>query len=419
MKELKINIPYTLCQFVIILQLMWMQKKVLFPSISGIGYYFIYYMKYIGAFLLLMYKLKRKKDKDLKTNKYICIFIPIFFLYIFIELIAMMQSPIQEQYGRELWSRGIMYILDKICIFIEIVCIFDFTKERAIDCISGALVIDGVILILITILKAGIVQTIQTLLIVFGLANENKASHLLEVHELTYCLALCIIYYLYFGNKNKKHINRLILMCIIFILGGKRIGFAGIIVSGLFALFVHKKGLSKFNIKVVGVIGTFLCVAYVFLLYDGTILTYMNSHGINVMGRDAIYEYFLRRTGFSFKNLGWGLGSVSKLLENMSKSEVGNMASARGLHNDVLKMYIECGFIGSLIWLTYNWLYVPINIFKKVGKKQATLYIALTIFAFITYLTDNTENYFAFQVILLLLPIAAYENKLKDSWENK
>ena len=80
MKELKINIPYTLCQFVIILQLMWMQKKVLFPSISGIGYYFIYYMKYIGAFLLLMYKLKRKKDKDLKTNKYICIFIPIFFL---------------------------------------------------------------------------------------------------------------------------------------------------------------------------------------------------------------------------------------------------------------------------------------------------------------------------------------------------
>ena len=103
----------------------------------------------------------------------------------------------------------------------------------------------------------------------------------------------------------------------------------------------------------------------------------------------------------------------------MSKSEVGNMASARGLHNDVLKMYIECGFIGSLIWLTYNWLYVPINIFKKVGKKQATLYIALTIFAFITYLTDNTENYFAFQVILLLLPLAAYENKLKDSGENK
>lgn len=421
MKELKINLSHLLCGLVIFVQLIWMQTKVIWPSAGGIAYYIIYYMKYFGAAILLFYTLFKRKDKEvmLRQKKYISIFIPLFLLFVFIEWFALIQSPLDEQYGMSFWSRSMVYILDKICILIEVSCIWILCKKDTIKCISNALIFDGLLLLFLTIIKTDIVSTLKTFLVVFGIIEGNEASQLLEIHELTYCIGLCIIYYLYFCyEKTKMDKIRLILLILLFILGGKRIGFAGIIIGGIFALFVHKKGLSIKSIASIGIIGTIFCIMYVYFLYDGEVMSYLSYYGIDVMGRDYVYNYFIKRTDFSFTNLGWGLSGVSKAIENMSRAEVGNMVSARGLHNDILKMYIECGFIGSILWYLFNLLYVPIKIFKKIGRYEATLYISLILFAFITYLTDNTENYFVFQVILILLPLASHEI-LKKKQENK
>ena len=89
------------------------------------------------------------------------------------------------------------------------------------------------------------------------------------------------------------------------------------------------------------------------------------------------------------------------MLENMSYNEVGNMVVFRGLHNDILKRYLDWGFVGFLGWAWYNLLFLPKKVFFMYGKKPATLYLLLLTYSFITYLTDNTEGYFVFQVALM------------------
>ena len=119
--------------------------------------------------------------------------------------------------------------------------------------------------------------------------------------------------------------------------------------------------------------------------------------------------------------MGWGMAGVAKVVENMDRSEVLYMASVRGLHNDIMKIYINFGFLGSLIWYAINLIYIPVRFLKEYGKRTATIYMSLILYMFITYLTDNTEGYFVCQITLFLIPIATYwiEKKRMDAGNKK
>ena len=110
------------------------------------------------------------------------------------------------------------------------------------------------------------------------------------------------------------------------------------------------------------------------------------------------------------------MAGVAKVVENLDRSEVMYMAAVRGVHNDILKIYINFGFFGSLIWYVLNLVYFPVKFMEKYGKKVATIYMALILYLFVTYLTDNTESYFVCQVALLLIPITEY---LKEKEKNR
>lgn len=409
MRTIRINKARLLCGIVIISQLLWMQKKIVWPTLSGTLYQIIYYMKYFGSAVLLIYTLSKHRDPVIskRQKSYIRIFLPLFLIYALVEIVAIFSSPVVSGFVASYWTRFLAYVLDKVCILSMISCIWLLLREEAVNCITSALIADGILILILTMLRAGIGDTLRIFLVVLRLAESNTASSLFEVHELTFCLGLCIIYYLFFKKrKENRDWIRIILLIVFFILGGKRIGFAGIVFAGAFALFVHRKGLKKYTLVHIGLAGTIICIVYVSLLYSGDLLSYLAKKEINVMGRDIIFNYFIRRTEFSYDSLGWGLYSTTKVVSGMSHSEMGNLAGV-AIHNDILKIYIECGFLGSILWYLFNLVHVPVKIFHKLGKYNAALYMSLMIFAFITYLTDNTENYFVFQVTLLLIPLVA------------
>lgn len=412
MSKLKISKSGLLCTIVVFLQLLWMQTNVFFPGLGGPIYQVFYFMKYIGTFMIFVYAVSVPKKRRVLIHKreYMKLFIPLFILYFVVEFVALFSSPVLKVYGLSFVSRSLAYVLDKLCILIMVTSIWTLKREKSVDCVTNALLLDNILIILFAIPKIGVSGIIYTLGEAFGIAN--SPSSLLEVHELTYCIGLCLIYYLFFSRK-KINIIRLLLLIFFFIIGGKRIGFAGILLSALFALFVRKNGIGRRTVFIVGLTCIIGCFGYITILYNGDFLKEMSLHKINVMGRDAIYSYFLARTKLSIDHLGWGLAGVSKMIENMSRAEVGSMVVVRGLHNDILRIYIDFGFFGSLLWFIYQLLYFPIQLFKRFGKKEATLYLALVIYAFVTYLTDNTENYFVFQTLLFLIPLTAGEVDLK------
>lgn len=265
---------------------------------------------------------------------------------------------------------------------------------------------DEILIFISAIFHVGVAGIVESFLGAF--AFSEGASNYFEVHELTFAIGLCIIYYLFFAERKKHNTGKLVFLVISFILGSKRIGMAGIAAAGLFSLFVHKKGLSRRKLLTIGIVGVLVCYGYLFIVYNNEFFAILNEHGINNMGRDLIYAYFVRRTKLSPTQMGWGMAGVAKVVENMDRSEVMYMAAVRGVHNDILKIYINFGFVGSLIWYALNLIYFPVEFMNEYGKKAATIYMALILYLFITYLTDNTESYFVCQVALLLIPITEY-----------
>ena len=110
---------------------------------------------------------------------------------------------------------------------------------------------------------------------------------------------------------------------------------------------------------------------------------------------------------FKVSFLGLGRNVVGEILASEYR-----YLHVAGVHSDLIKMYAENGFVMYGLWLWY-YLYKITTLYKKkYGYNPAVLYFALTIFMFILYATDNTENYYVCQIISISIP-AAYAIKSK------
>ena len=405
--RLTIKITHLLCGIVIFLYLLPGQASRLFGISSSIALQFFYYFRYFASAFLFSYTLsKKRKVSSSELYRFIYIFIPLIVLMFVVEIIAAFVSPIPEIYGIRYWTRSLSVFLDQFSIYVTVVCIWFLCADKTVDCLTITFLIDEFLVLISALIHEGFSNVWQNIISAFTF---NGFTHnFFEVHELTFAIGLCIIYYIFF-QKFKNNITKIALLIISFILGAKRIGLFGIVVAGLFALFTHRKGLTHRKLVITGLVGVFICFFYLFIIYNNNFFAILNERNINNMGRDLIYRYFVKRTQFSPAQTGWGIAGVSKAVENMARSEVLYMTASRGLHNDILEVYINFGFLGSLIWHIINLVYIPVKILKQYGKRPATIYMTLAIYMFITYLTDNTEGYNVCQMVFLLIPLAEYK----------
>ncbi|MFR4518892.1 MAG: O-antigen ligase family protein [Fusobacterium sp.] len=392
---------------VILLALFSTQSYQLFGVAEGNFYKILFFSKYIGTVGLTLYVLSvEKKISKSEIKNILKIFYPLILLMIVAEIVTIFKSPILDMYGIRYWTRAVFIFFDRIFIYILAIDILALFGQTSIDYLTNMFLIDELIIFISGFFRIGFLGIIKSFMGIF--AFDDASANYFEVHELTFSIGLLLIYYLFFEKNKKERKNRISLLIFCFILGAKRIGIAGIIIAGLFSILLYKKELTKFRVILLGVIGTLISFIYLFILYDEKFFSLLNHYGINNMGRDLIYSYFIKRTKFSLFQSGWGIAGVAKAIENMDKSEVLYMVVVRGLHNDILKIYINFGFFMSLMWYIFNLVYIPLQFFKKYGERVSKLYFSLITYMFITYLTDNTEGYFTCQVTLVIIPLAFY-----------
>jgi O-antigen ligase len=87
------------------------------------------------------------------------------------------------------------------------------------------------------------------------------------------------------------------------------------------------------------------------------------------------------------------------------------------IHSDILKSFVDYGFIGFCLWISYYVYFLPKKFLNEskssMSKKTAIIMITFSIYAMITYLTDNTNVYFCFQTAYLLIPFAVLFEGMK------
>lgn len=229
----------------------------------------------------------------------------------------------------------------------------------------------------------------------------------LEFHDIVLSFGLPVIYFIFKKDKFSKKDIMFVLVCIIIMgLGIKRISVLGLLVSFIFIKYTRNKSINKINIckNIVGIGLFILSFAFIFSLYNKDIMLKITST-VNVMGRNYYYDAIKQYGEFSISFLGVGRNSVTQILtQKYAYLRVG------GVHSDILKMYIENGFIVFALWMFYYLFRLPKKIAKNFNFKTMILYISVIIYTFILFFTDNVENYFIYQIFFCMVPVSYYLN---------
>ena len=168
---------------------------------------------------------------------------------------------------------------------------------------------------------------------------------------------------------------------------------------------IFNKVMDKRNrcIMLWGMVGVMICLAYVFLVKSQILLEWFSANGINTQGRNSLYRFIEQYYEFSPRFWGRGDGYTGKLLTDLARSGNG-IGKIVALHSDILRVFVEYGFWGSIVWYAYYLIFLP-GRFKKKNRKMYEMLFVLAMYLFIIYLTDNASSYMLCQMLYILLPL--------------
>ena len=285
--------------------------------------------------------------------------------------------------------------------------IFGLYKEKAIEILFCAAVANYSIYIVNYVINQGIGDFFKVFYYI--IKDNNDKLILLEAHEVTFVIGLCFCYFV--SNDVRKNFYKILISVICILIGYKRILIGAIIVSFIL-LFLIKK-IAKNNIKCISAISTIGCIGvsllWVYLVSSQTISSIASDLNINLMGRDRIYSYYDGEYYLGLLYMGKGLGYISTF------NQINNINIS--MHSDILKLYIELGFVGYLLLMIILGLFLPIAIEKNSGNKCALTYFVLLFVTMICCFTDNLASYYNYLLVLIVLFFSLYyhkKNRMKE-----
>lgn len=246
-----------------------------------------------------------------------------------------------------------------------------------------------------------------TLLATFS-ADNGPLMQQLEINDLTFAFGPFLLYLL-LGRKQIRHFWLWLLMAsFLFLSGLKRIAIPAVGLGFVVALFVRllPEKAARQTALCVGAGMMIVSFLYIVSIRSGLFLYIEKRLGINTMGRVAMFTnlepyydisitYMGRGTGFE-RFVDWASGVEYRIPQR----------TLMPIHNDFLRMYLNVGFVGYWLWI---WSVLMTRIgyfFKKGGKEAGTLLLAVCVYCFVLYATDNTVYYFYTTIACALVPMA-------------
>ena len=307
-------------------------------------------------------------------------------------------------------SRGAQKILFQLITIIYAVCMCYLFEERAINVLFLCMCLTNGGIMVLEMPKYGIAESISsvvTCIVTFGKAEGYVRA--LEIHDITFLFGQFLIYYLMFAPKKSKGERRIhlagIFFSIFFMLVGLKRSTLPAVAMVAFYVFVVKRVQKPERVILGTGIGLFLfCYVYLYLVRSEILVNFLESLGIDLMGRKLLWSLPKPYYELSPMWKGRGFEAVTELIGIWY--ETGILNRPYPLHNDILKMYIELGALGFTLWTGINYILYPLYWMRRHDTETGLLYMAILIYMTVTYLTDNTALYFWSSVGLRLIPMS-------------
>lgn len=316
-------------------------------------------------------------------------------------------------------------VFQTISVMTAISAVYLFGHE-AVNLFTLGLCITNGLIMLLEIPNYGLAESINSLITcVVKFGEAVGFARALEIHDLTFVFGQLVIYYAVFApqdneKEQKKRTRYLFLSIFFFIVGMKRIAIPAVVLFILIAACMKNKKRSSFFFLTVGIFVTALFLVFVYAVRSGAISEICARLGVNMMGRDYLWKLAGSYYRFSPTYMGRGFEFVDKIVVEWFESGIINRAYP--LHNDILKVFVELGFPGFMIWSGVQYIVFPVFFLKYADSKTAMLYLSLLGYMTVTYMTDNTAFYFwsTMSLKLVVLAYAVYrreKRKTEEKWQ--
>ena len=349
-------------------------------------------------------------DADFANLKKAAGYFPIFLLLIAVYVTISMYIWITDFSKTTAISRGAQKTFFQTITIIYAVCMCYLFENKAVNYLFFCMCATNAGIMLLEMPKYGIAESISSVVICIVTFGKAKGFvRALEIHDITFLFGQFFIYFMMFAPKETKKEKRTrllcIFLCIFFMLVGlKRSTVPAVVLMCLYVKIIRSARHQRKLIVATG-IGLFLFFyLYLYLVRSGVLVAFLESLGIDMMGRD--YLWTLPNPYYEFSPLWKGLGfeAVSDLVSMWVATGV--LSKPLPLHNDILKVFIELGALGFTLWAGIQYILYPVYWMKRHDTETALLYMAILVYMTVTYLTDNTAFYFWSCIGLRLIPMS-------------
>lgn len=366
------------------------------------------------VYLLLSILIPAKRNGRLLNNQFgkseFKLFILIFIISAFQSIFYYIFLGLEFKY----LSRGISTSLQLIVLIYFSYKLVRFGGRDALNIFFDGLFLSYSISVIYALVIFGFTPVINACFSIFIGGLESAGSEtdaiLEQSHAILLIMPLISVFYLkdYLSQKDKQNIWRMAIAIIVSLMAYKRIAIGAAFV--VFFLSLFKKFYSKKVILLAGSLGIVILMLYVYVIKQGYVYLFTEAHDIDLAYRDVIWTRIDNLYSFDIGFIGHGWDFITKYLQEVNMVLFGN--NLGGIHNDILKVYIDFGFIGSIFYFAYFLIIIPLRL---KNRNISFLFWLSQIYLFIIYLTDNAMIYSACQISAYLIPfsIVAFKNKLK------
>lgn len=312
----------------------------------------------------------------------------------------------------------ISYQLLNIAIVISAVYLF---KEQAAKYTFFGIAAANLVIIVLGAATTGIGGAINDMIAnitSFG-ANEvitgSTFIRAIEIHDITFVMGVFIIYFLFFCPGEKYRFLYAGIALFFFFAGLKRIAFLSLLLAIMFALVCQALSARKqaFTLIITACVIVAFCYIYIILIQKGLFTQYCIDHEIELNGREKIYDYISNFYEVSPSYRGKGYEFCVQLLKSM-KGTQDQVVNITAVHNDILKMYVEMGFWGFMLWIFGYYVFQTHWFISRCGEKVAVCFMAINVYMLITYMTDNTMFYYWSSMVIRMLPMSFFFAPVKE-----
>ncbi len=337
-------------------------------------------------------------------------YFPIFLLLIAVYSLISMYIWITDFSKVTSISRAGQKIVFQTITIIYAVSMCYLFEDRAVNYLFSGMCATNTAIILLEMPKYGLKESISsvvTCIVTFGQAEGFVRA--LEIHDITFLFGQFLIYYIMFAPKSSPSEKRMrrwgVLLSFFFILLGlKRSTLPAVLLVCVYVKLLRMFKNPRKLLVATGIALFLFFYLYLYLTRSGILVAFLESLGIDMMGRDVLWS--LPNDYYQLSPFWKGLGfeAVTDLVNTWHHQGLINRAYP--LHNDILRIFIELGAPGFTLWAGINYILYPDYWMTRHNTETGMLYTAILCYMTVTYLTDNTAFYFWSCIGLRLIPMS-------------